>query len=743
MFINKKQKKSNSNKNKQLKAIKKTLKIIGTTLLSLFLILVITGSIVATALTVYVMNYMDSAPIVDLNNDNLSNTSIFYATNDEGENIPIYTMSGDVKRVPVNIENVPQHVQDAFIYAEDARFYYHEGVDFKRTFAAFANYIFSFWDNAQGGSSITQQTIKNITMDNEQSPTRKIREVFSALNLEKNYTKTDILEAYMNVASFHYNMQGIQTAANFYFDKDVSQLTIAEAACLVAITKSPKYNNPIDYPENNKARQQYILGEMYKYGAISSEEYEAALSEELTFIGYNKVTTDDTNEEAVVSSSPYTSYFVDAAIEDAIAVLMDEFGISRDVAQDKLKNEGYRIYTTVDLNIQSQLEEKFKDPKTLFMRDIDNLPQSAFIVMDYKGNVLGVVGGTGEKQESRGFNRATQAARSPGSTIKPIAIYGPAIQYDLISWSTVFTDEPLKIYNSITGLYEPYTFINDDGEEVTEWPSNYSNTYTYKDNYAWYYLSQSINTVAAQIGDRLTPEGSYNFLKDRLHISTLSPNDISRSPMAVGGMTNGIILEELAAAYQPFGNLGKYYEPTYITRITDSKGKVVIDHKYTEEQPFSSDSAYVMNRMLRKVTTAGTGTAAANGLTVEVIGKTGTSQDWENLLFVGLTPDYVTGLWYGYDEPAQMPYQSLPGSAAIWNNVFKDIANTGTKKTFDVDPTVVELHYCTKTGLIAGENCPESTDTGYYKASNSEVCTVNHSYDTEFEPADATQTPTH
>ncbi len=704
--------KGSSAKISKLKVAKKTLRIIGTTLLSVFLVIIITGSILSTALTVYVLKFMDNSSLVTLDDLNLSYATILYAKDKKGTDTPIYTLSGGNKCVWVDIEKVPQHVQDAFVFAEDARFYSHEGVDFKRTFAAFANYVFNFWGNTQGGSSITQQLVKNITHDDEQKADRKIREIFSALNMERNYTKTDILEAYMNITPFWYNMTGIQTAANFYFNKDVSQLTPAEAASIVAITKSPKYNNPIKYPENNKKRQQYILSQMYKYGSISSEEYEAALKEKLTFVGNNKVETADKPQTNNVSS-----YFVDAALDQAQQIIKDKYGLKdKTEALTKLRTNGYRVYTTENIDYQSTLEAKFKDPKTFSYRTLKDPPQAATVMMDYKGNVLGIVGGIGEKTESLGFNRATDAERSPGSCIKPLASYGPAIEMNRIHWSSTMIDQPLQVFNPKTGKEEDFTWTNEKGEKKT-WPQNYEKNYTHASNFTYFYLQHSKNTAAAYlIEDIVTPKGAYDFLKNNFHLSSLIASDIDRAPMALGALGHGTKLIELVAAYQAFGNLGKYYSPTFITKITDAEGNIIYDHQYKLQKALSSDTAYVMNRLMKRVVDHGTAVGANNGLNnIELVGKTGTSMDNNDLLFVGCSPDYVAGIWYGYDKlkDTSNTYYLSP---KVWNNTYRSIFNTGTKKSFTADPNVEAIKFCKKTGLLAGPNCTD-VDTGYYKKS--------------------------
>ncbi len=707
-------------KTKKKNSVKRTLKIIGTVCLSLILVVIITGSILATAFTIYVMKFMDSSKDVNLENLQLSYTTFFYAKDKNGVYQPIETLTNGEKCIWVNIENVPQLVQEAFVNTEDERFYNHEGVDFKRTFSAFANYFLHFYKTEQGGSTITQQLVKNITGDDQVSSSRKIKEIFRAMNLEKSYTKTDILEAYLNIISFGGQIRGVQAAANYYFDKNVSELTIAEGACLAAIPQSPNKYNPIKNPDANKLRREYVLGKMYENGSISTDEYKAAMKEELKFVGSEKTSEDKTTDTGV------TSYFIDATIKQVIADFSEKYGISSEEAEERLKSGGYKIYTTEDISIQDTLEKEYKDPTTFSAKAVKNPPQSSCIIMDYNGNVLGVVGGIGEKTESRCLNRATDTYRSPGSCIKPIASYGPAIMLDKINWSSTFVDQPLQVKDPKTGLFKTFETKNQDTGKMVPWPKNYSNSYSYKKVYTYDCLAQSLNTAAARIVEDITPEVSYNFLKDKLHFSKLQESDKDRAPMAVGALTKGVSLQELVASYQIFGNQGKYNKPTYYTKITDANDNVIIEHQYIPEQPMDPDSAYIMNRMMNKVVEYGTGVYAKNGLTVELAGKTGTAQDWNDLLFVGCTPDYVAGVWYGYDTPKDTR-NTYYKPTMVWNKVFKTVVNNGNTKKFAVNPNVKAVKFCTETGQIANDTCPKSAIVGYYKESDLQnTCTINH-----------------
>lgn len=716
-------------KKKQATGAVKTLKIIGTALLCLILIFIITGTIIVTALTVYVMKFMDNSKSIDLDNVSLGFTTHVYADGEnESEYVEIGSFTNGDRRIWVNLEQIPQHVRDAFVCSEDVRFYDHSGVDFKRTFSAVVKTIFG---SPQGGSTITQQVVKNITGENEYRIQRKLREMFAAINLEKNYTKDDILEAYLNLIYFNNHCYGIQAASNFYFDKDVSELSIAEVSCLAAMTKSPISNNPIGsetQQANNKERREYILKTMLDNGAISTEEYKTALNAELEFVGYNKINDGSTTTSGV------TSYFYDAAINQAIEIMADVLEISEDKAEEVLRSGGYNIYTTENIAIQTEMEEKFKDQATFTWRDLpeEDRPQAAGIIMDYYGNILGVVGGIGEKTESRGLNYATDTKRPPGSTIKPIAAYGPAIYYDKITWSSIFKDEPIKIFQPSTGKY----YIG---------PKNYNGVWTYEYNNVPYYLRRSINTIPAQIiHNYLTEDVSFDFLVNNLHFTTLNKeDDCYLAPLSVGSFSHGMYLQELVNAYQVFGNLGKYYPSTFIKRITDSEGKIVYEHKYIYDQAMDSESAWIMNRLLNEVVnvSGGTGVAAKTGINVNLIGKTGTSDNKQDILFVGCTPEYVSGIWYGFDSGNKSTANTYNSSPYVWNSIFKDIINNNSTVTeFTPDPNVVIKEYCVDTGMLAGPDC-ENTALGYYKSTNlPPMCNGHHNLDDEEDTEETSET---
>ncbi len=718
---------------KIMRTVSKTCSVLGTLLCSLILIIVITGSVFVTAITIYVLNYFSdsTSDYVSLEDINLTYTSRILAPNPDydGTNEQwevYYTLSSEGDRmIWTDLEDISRYMIDAVVCSEDERFYDHDGVDFKRTFGAFVNIFIPIYEGQQGGSTITQQTIKNITHDDAangvEGVTRKIREIFRSINTERTYSKDDILEAYLNVIFFGraegYNFNGVQAASNFYFAKDCKDLTLAQAVTLTAIVKSPTENNPYYNIENNRDRAQYILSAMLENGAISSDEYYQALAdlESLVIIGDVNYSTEG---EALTSQSSISSYFVDAAINQAVEEIMETYGIDYDTANERLYSGGYKIYTTVDLNMQQKLEEAYLDDSNFqsYNFDDDEL-LSSFICIDYSGNVLAVVGNRGEKTNVRGWNNATMAARSPGSTIKPIAAYAPAIDQDLVTWSTLLKDEPIDL--APEGSDKQQLFPNnysDYGDDDPHW--------TKQNMTVAKMLEESTNTGAAQLVRKLTPQYCFNFLQGSLGISTLvamddaGRSDIQYAPMTVGGLTRGMYLSELVSAYEIFGNGGMYYGHTFVSRITDREDKVIYDHNAYGTAAIGSDTAYVMNRMMTQVVEGPNGTGAAANLdTVEVAAKTGTSENWQDLTFVACTPDYVSGIWIGYENPEIIDMSKYQNIAKIWKNVFGEIADSSPNKSFKPDNNVQQLEYCTKTGLIASPNCT-SKATGYYKSDN-------------------------
>ena len=449
--------KKKKRKKKKAGPVKKTFTVIGTVLLTLILIVVISVSIIAAALTVYVMQFRENTPIdIDLDSLNLAYTTFIYGDDKDGNQVELAKISRGANRIPVSIVRIPQHVRDAFVYIEDERFYEHAGVDWKRTFGAFLNELTHgmLYGSKQGGSTITQQLVKNVTGDKEQNMDRKMREIFRAADLEKYRTKDEILDAYLNCVGMGGSCSGVQAAALKYFGKDVSELDLAEAACLAAIPKSPENLNPFANKEANRERQLLVLKAMYNNAAISKQQYDDAVNEELQFR--------DPNSET--NSSEIQNWYIDMVIRDVTLDLMNLYGVEFDEASDMLYNGGYTIYTPIDIEMQEAIEAKYRDYSTFSNNVLSDPPQSAFICMDYTGNILAVAGGIGDKAGSNIFNRATMAKRQAGSSFKPIAGYAYSIENNLATWSSIYPDLPIEIPDE-----------NNPGQ-TRKWPTNYSST---------------------------------------------------------------------------------------------------------------------------------------------------------------------------------------------------------------------------------------------------------------------------
>ena len=680
---------------------------------------IITGSIVVSVMALYVFNALEDAPIVDLSNVevNLNNTSYIYVTDpDTQEQTVVKELYSGQNREWVSYSEIPQTLIDVTVAAEDKRFREHHGVDWLRTIRSTLGY-FGGSSRIQGGSTITQQVIKNLTGNDEVTPERKVQEIFTALKLEKNYSKEQILETYLNVAFFSNQCYGIQSASKLYFNKDISELNVAEAATLIAITNAPTRYNPLrenpneDYGwgtgmEENKERRDYILGEMLDAGMLTQSEYEEWINYEVQLAPREEVQSTSDGLTAL------TDWHTDQVIEDVITDLQEEYNYTRAYATNMVYSGGYRIYSTMDPDIQQSLEDSYANPDTFPALNNSEYPETAAIVIAPDGSVKGMIGGN-EKTSNRLFNRATQSQRHPGSAMKPISAYLNAFERDLITWSTTFVDEPLT--------------LTENGETF-EWPVNYTNNYTHEPMTVQYAVQQSINTVPAQIVNILTPQVCYDTLKNKFQISTLQEADAtSLSAMALGGMTTGMTLEELVGCYQIFVTGGMYVKPYTYTHVTDMEGNVILEKDTTQVRVISEETATVLNRLLQTVVSRGTGAQAniQNQTGIVTAGKTGSSTgvkyvngvqvdiDNPDLWFIGFTPYYIGGVWMGYDIQEEIYYSTYP-TPILWKNLMLPIHEGLEAADFTYSENVQALQYCTESGDLATENCP-STATGWYK----------------------------
>lgn len=667
-------------------------------LLTVFLILVITFCLVVGSFIVYIFAFVDNTIYEDLNDLTLNYTTTIYVKQPGSQDYTEYQrLHGGENRIWKGLESIPVNLQNAFIDIEDQRFKSHNGVDWKRTVSAFANMFVHMYSSNQGGSTITQQLVKNLTGDNQQSPMRKIREIMRAQELEAKYSKEVILECYLNTVTFANGIGGVEVASNYYFNKTVSDLSLEECACLAAIVKAPETYRPDKFPENNADRRKLVLKKMLDLGHITKEEYEKSVNAEVKIVA----------SKANINEVETNSYFVDALIDNVVDGLVAEYGYDRTYAEQNFYNGGYKIYCTLDTDIQKAIDEVYTDSKYFSKSRKGQTAQSAFTLMDYNGHVLGICGGSGKKTTNRGLNRATSSPRSPGSTMKPIASYSLALDNNLITYSTIFKDQPIKLA---------------DGKS---WPPNWYGYYGGSMTVAKA-LERSVNTVPAQLVQQQSIQSVYDHLTKDMGITTLVPNanaDLTYSSMALGSCYKGITTLESCAAFATFGSKGKYYKPTFYTKVMDQHDELILNGEPDSKIAMSEDTAVVMNHLLRNVVdgSQGTGKAIRSYLSkMPIYAKTGTTNDNENCWFVGGTPYYIASCWYGYDTPETV--RNANGASKIWGNIMSKIHKNLEVKQFEESSYVTCRRYCTSTGLLATNACG-STGIGWYKTSHLPTCT--------------------
>lgn len=718
---NEENKKKKKKKKKKRKPLSPKAKRVLTVIISIILVFALTFTSVCGYVFVNMIKTVNGDIIIDLNQEKAeqSQTTIIYSMDSNNNPVEMARLHGVENRIWVSLDKIPENLQNAYIALEDKRFKTHSGVDWIRTASVVIVHHFS-----QGGSTITQQLIKNMTGENGRTFVRKFREIQYALNLEKHYSKDTILEAYLNTIYLDAGCYGVESASEYYFGKEVNELNLAESACIAAITQAPRQYNPMINPDKNRERQKVCLDNMLEYGMISQKEHDDALDYKLIFTDsdeYEPKKDKNGDGETLASSilgeqDEIQSYYVDFVIDSVISDFQTAYGWTPSEAWRKVYSGGLKIYSAVDTEIQKTIEDiyynrsDFPQAKNSMGEDI----QSCMTVMDYEGRVVGIVGQAGPKTANRCLNIATGSPRQPGSSIKPLSVYSLAIDSDEYSWSYP--------------MVQNYGIIVDG----KRWPVNYGGDPGSPDSYKTIQqaLAPSDNTIPAQIVDHFTPGKCLKWLRDTFHITTAKESDNTYSSMAVGGMSYGLTSLEMTAAYAVFGNGGKYYKPYCYYRVTNSTGsKVFLSHNDEGEQVMSTGTAYVMNRLLQTVVTSYNGTARNYPVSgYETFAKTGTTTDNKDYWFVGGTPYYVSAIWFGYSQYAEDMTGKVSGKPAgrVFQRVMNAIHTGLDDKSFEVPDDVVQKTYCTRTGLIAGSNC-SSTSRGWYKTSNiPATCSGNH-----------------
>ena len=712
---------------------------------------------------------IDTAPDVD----DIDIMPLGYATflyDDAGNQIRKLA-APDSNRLPVTLDQIPVDLQHAVVAIEDERFYEHNGIDVKGILRAGMKAL-TTGDFSEGASTITQQLLKNNVFTNWTSEstqlerfTRKIQEQYLAVQVEKKTDKDTILENYLNTINLGAGSYGVQAAARQYFDKDVWDLNLSECATLAGITQNPTKFNPIINPDSNRKRRKEVLQHMLDQNYITQDQYDEALADDV----YSRIQAAQ-EKNSSTENTVYT-YFEDELTDQIINDLMNIKGYTKKQATNLLYSGGLKVYTTQDSKIQNILDEEYADPSNypdtvqyeldyaltvtdpdgnqvnyskemlqLYFQnkdpDFDLLfdspedgqtyvdkykasilangskvlaervnfapqPQSSMSVIDqHTGYVKALIGGRGEKTASLTLNRATDTTRQPGSTFKIVSTYAPALNEKGMTLATTFEDEPYEY---------------PDGSPVNNATRSYNGTTTIRTA-----IQNSINVVAVKCLEKVTPELGLKYL-DNFGFTTLAHGteadkdangnvwSDANLATALGGITRGVTNVELCASYAAIANNGNYIKPIYYTKILDHNGNVLIENTAAERSVIKESTAFLLTSAMEDVVKQGTGTACQLD-NMPVAGKTGTTEAYNDLWFVGYTPYYTCAVWSGYDNNEKLPDYARNFHKALWKKVMSRIHEGLPSKEFEKPASVEKLSVCEETGLLPRAGCPVITE---------------------------------
>ena len=708
-------------KRKRKSKVKLFFQIIGT----LLLIGITTSAMLACFAAVYIKSVILPEADMDLGNFSLNENSVMYYQDQNGNYQELGKVLSVTKSQWVDFDEIPQDLKDAAVAIEDRRFYSHDGVDWWRT----AQAVFSMFTGGdiQGGSTITQQLIKNLTDYNETTVKRKVTEIFRALKLDANYDKDVILERYLNIIPLGSGCEGVGAASYEYFGKHVSELTLAECASLIAITNNPSKYGPysIAKVENsegemwsakewNKYRQELILGQMLKQEMITQSEYDEAVVQELIF----------EKAEGETNSTDLYSWYEEQVITDVIHDLQEQKGYSDSAASQLLSNGGLQIYTCIDPEVQAKAEEIYEDRSNLDFSSNGQELQSAITIIDNQtGDIAAIVGRVGAKEGNRWKNLATDALRQPGSSIKPLTVYAPAIEMGLITPISVISDYPHEVLN---GKAWP---VNVDGR--------YRGQVTVKEA-----VRESYNTVAVSVvADLVTPAKAFEFGTQKFHLPLESGkevngqvvSDVNVAPLSMGGLTDGVTTRDMAQAFATFPNNGVYREARTYTVVKDSDGNIVLDNSREDETVLKATTAYYMNSLLQNVAQNGGARNEVRISNMTVAGKTGTTDSKYDRWFVGYTPYYTAAVWVGYEYNQRVNTPGMYNPASnLWGKVMRPIHEGLENQSFSKPGGLEQVYYCMDCGGRAIEACQHdprgsrvASDYVFAEDAPTEVCTCH------------------
>lgn len=732
---------------------------------------------------------IDTAPDVD----DIDIMPLGYATflyDDAGNQIRKLA-APDSNRLPVTLDQIPVDLQHAVVAIEDERFYEHNGIDVKGILRAGMKAL-TTGDFSEGASTITQQLLKNNVFTNWTSEstqlerfTRKIQEQYLAVQVEKKTDKDTILENYLNTINLGAGSYGVQAAARQYFDKDVWDLNLSECATLAGITQNPTKFNPIINPDSNRKRRKEVLQHMLDQNYITQDQYDETLADDV----YSRIQAAQ-EKNSSTENTVYT-YFEDELTDQIINDLMNIKGYTKKQATNLLYSGGLKVYTTQDSKIQNILDEEYADPSNypdtvqyeldyaltvtdpdgnqvnyskemlqLYFQnedpDFDLLfdspedgqtyvdkykasilangskvlaervnfapqPQSSMSVIDqHTGYVKALIGGRGEKTASLTLNRATDTTRQPGSTFKIVSTYAPALNEKGMTLATTFEDEPYEY---------------PDGSPVNNATRSYNGTTTIRTA-----IQNSINVVAVKCLEKVTPDLGLKYL-DNFGFTTLAHGteadkdangnvwSDANLATALGGITRGVTNVELCASYAAIANGGNYIKPIYYTKILDHNGNVLIENTAAERSVIKESTAFLLTSAMEDVVKQGTGTACQLD-NMPVAGKTGTTEAYNDLWFVGYTPYYTCAVWSGYDNNEKLPDYARNFHKALWKKVMTRIHEGLPSKEFEKPASVEKLSVCEETGLLPRAGCPVITEYFDVGTMPTEYCD-QHFYDSD------------
>lgn len=590
-------------------------------------------------------------------------TSVVYDANGQ----MISTLKGEKDVYYLEYDEIPAYATAAMVSIEDKKFYRHNGIDVKAILRAVKAMIEN-GEVTQGGSTITQQLARNVFLNQDVKWERKVEEMFIAVELEKIYSKDKIMEFYMNNIYFGNGYYGIQAASKGYFNTDVNNLSLSQIAFLCAIPNNPTLYDPIEHSENTIKRRDRILSNMLEDGKISQQTYDEAVAETITLNrpeqtknDYVETYTYNCAVRALMEQQGF-EFKTEFASEEEKETYETNYQIAYEDVQKSLYTKGYRIYTSIDLSMQQQLQSAVDTNLAEFTEQneegIYTLQGAAVCIDNHTGYVKAIVGGRNQNLPGYTLNRAYQSFRQPGSAIKPLIVYTPALE----------------------GQYTPDSIVMD--EKIEGGPSNAGDYYEGEITLR-YAVEKSKNTVAWNLLSELTPEVGLSYLQE-MNFSKLDAQD-ERLTSALGGFTNGVSAVEMTAAYAALENDGKYREPTCIVKITDADGEVIYENQMEEKQVYKTNAARMMTDMMVSVMQEPEGTG--NGLALSNMpcaGKTGTTNDNKDGWFAGYTSYYTTCVWVGYDMPKELPGlsgASYPGS--IWKTFMEQIHQGLTPVNFN------------------------------------------------------------